>query len=74
MKFLKNLWTWFSGRKTQIGTFGMAFLGLPLNFLKDVPTDIITIAYWIFAGLAAGGLLHKGGKFLKKRSEKKQKK
>jgi len=66
---MKNFWIWFSGKKTIIGSLGLAFLGLNLSFMAKVPADVITILYWIFGLLTGTGLAHKVAKAVKKNGE-----
>jgi len=66
LQFLQKILTWFSGKKTIIGSLGLAFLGLDLSFMDKVPVDIITILYWIFGIMTGLGLSHKTIKAVKK--------
>lgn len=67
MEIIKNFVTWFNGKKTIIGLIGTNILQMnELNFVANMNTDLHAILLYVFGALAAGGLLHKGVKSVKK--------
>lgn len=61
---MKKIWIWLDGKKTVIGLLAGRIITLP--FMDTCDPQLITILTWIFDAMAAGGLAHKGVKYLKK--------
>jgi hypothetical protein len=56
---LKKIWTWFNGKKTDIGAYTLAILQIALLLKAPIPVNIVAVIEIVATTFFLGGAGHK---------------